>query len=67
MELEDEDPEIEYEVFYRSKDIKDTLVKQKKNHFTDILNEKKGLQREIRILGGPQAVNRFLIDDWAPK
>lgn len=66
--LEEEDDEIEYEVFYDTPDIRHTLNMQKRNVFQDIFQH-----RTVLLSGeknGKQALkarNKFNIEDWAPK
>lgn len=62
----EEDDEIEYEVFYDIKDIKFTLERQEQNVFGDLINVVERLKVE-RIDPNPSALNKFNIQEWAPK
>ena len=67
-EVDEEEDEIEYDVFYTSKAIKNTLNKQDQNLFVDIEAQKMQIINEFRGVNNlKQKMNKFLIEDWAPK
>ena len=67
--MEEED-EIEYEIFFNETDIRQTLRKQDDNLFKDIISTSKTVFNENVMMHGTvgaQALNKFMIEDWAPK
>ena len=67
-EDDQEEDEIEYDVFYSSAAIQKTLIQQDQNLFVDIEAHKKDIIGEFRGVNNlKQKMNKFLIEDWAPK
>ena len=65
---QEDDDEIEYDVFYNKLEIKETLKNQKKDIFGDVVRLRKKAVDELKDLeGGPENANKFIIEDWAPK
>lgn len=65
---EEDDDEVEYEIYYEKNEIKQVLRNQKKDLFDDIVVTKIQAAEELeREEGGAVQLNKFLIEDWAPK
>ena len=66
-ELEDEgEAEYEYEVFFKTDEIVETRLDQKKNLFAELQNVQREAAKELEEFGQrPQ--NKFIIEEWAPE
>jgi hypothetical protein len=60
--------ETEYDVFYFADDIKDTLTVQEKDIFSELIQTKINVLKDFDIKnGGASNLNKFVIEDYAPK
>ena len=66
-ELEDEgEAEYEYEVFFKTDEIVETRLDQKKNLFAELQDVQREAAKELEEFGvRPQ--NKFIIEEWAPE